>query len=503
MTGRSMAWLAAVLSLSGLVLAQQAASPAKPSATSPVKPRATGAAKPAAKKAAPTKKTAPAKAAPAPGQPARTSTRRKTTRRAAPSAAALRARAQSAEYVEEQLGALTGLENTAALVPFFERLWRVGSDGEDAAAHVLVYGDSHTAADEWPAALRNLLQTRFGDGGGGFSLAGRPFRGYRRLGQRHAMSRGWTVQGLLAREGDGIYGLGGASISTGRAGEWVTFESDAASVELWYWRQPGGGSLRLMDEGQLVEILSTDGEAGPAYFRFDTNSRRIEIETLEGAPVRLFGWVSESAPGVTVETMGINGAQVSVMARWEQASWAQQVARRDPALIILAYGTNEASNRDWTYATYRDAFRATLENLRQVAPAASLLVMGPPDRLARVRGKGWQVIPRLAEIVKAQRDAASECGAAFWDLRTRMGGEKSISRWVTAGYAQPDRVHFTGAGYRLVGEVLGRDILTEYRRFAEARQRVFPPAAPNSNGPAQQPNQDHPDRGAEERDPRP
>lgn len=491
-----------LLSAALVFLCFATAQQATPQKKAPPKP-----AGPASKKAAGTRTSG--KPAAKPGQSrttvkpaAKSSVRKKPVRRAAPTAAALQARAKSVEYVEEQLAELTGLENSNALIPFFERLWRIGKDGDDSTAHVLVYGDSHTAADEWPGALRSLLQTKFGDGGGGFSLAGRPFRGYRRLGQRHGMSRGWTVQGLLAREGDGIYGLGGASISTDRAREWVSFESDASSVELWYWRQPGGGSIRLMDEGQVIDILSTDGETGPAYFRFDTVSRRIEMETIEAAPVRLFGWVSESAPGVTVETMGINGAQVSVMTRWDTESWQDHLARRDPALIVLAYGTNEASNRDWGYDNYRAAFAAILDRLRQAAPASSILVMGPPDRLMRVRGKGWQSIPKLDEIVRAQRDAASERGAAFWDLRSRMGGDKSMARWVAAGYAQPDRVHFSGAGYRLIGEVLGRDILTEYRRFSEARERVFSPAAPNPNGPAQQPHQDHPDRGAQKRDAR-
>ena len=37
---------------------------------------------------------------------------------------------------------------------------------------------------------------------------------------------------------------------------------------------------------------------------------------LTDAPVRLFGWVAEHARGVTYETLGINGAQASIVFNW-------------------------------------------------------------------------------------------------------------------------------------------------------------------------------------------
>ena len=46
---------------------------------------------------------------------------------------------------------------------------------------ILHYGDSHTAADEWTNSVRLLLQAQFGNGGGGYSLAGRPFASYRNV----------------------------------------------------------------------------------------------------------------------------------------------------------------------------------------------------------------------------------------------------------------------------------------------------------------------------------
>src|SRR5208283_202985 len=72
------------------------------------------------------------------------------------------------------------IDRPGTLVPFFERLYRL-SAGDSPSVHILHFGDSHTASDDWTGVLRDLFQNRFGNGGAGFSLAGIPFKGYRRF----------------------------------------------------------------------------------------------------------------------------------------------------------------------------------------------------------------------------------------------------------------------------------------------------------------------------------
>lgn len=115
-----------------------------------------------------------------------------------------------------------------------------------------------------------------------------------------------------------------------------------------------------------------------------------------------------------------------------------------------------------------------------MAPSASLLVVGPPDRAQRVN-RVWSAVPKLDMISEAQRDVAIEMGAAFWDLRERMGGNGAMKRWVYAGFAQGDFVHLTGAGYRLVGETLYKDLIAHYEEFRKIRQKVFGEGNGNSD----------------------
>jgi lysophospholipase L1-like esterase len=390
-----------------------------------------------------------------------------------PVSARTRAEANEGVFQKVANGADVPVENAAALIPFFEQLYRHQKGEAQGPLRILHYGDSHTAADEWTGDLRSRFQEKFGDGGSGYSFAGRPWNGYRRLDVRTGSTRGWHTDGLVGRSGDGIYGLGGVSMSTKSPHESVYLLADGQQFELFYLQQPGGGAIQIYDNGGLVERISTDGEAAPAYYHYESlpGQHKLEAETLDHSPVRLFGWVAENSTGVTYETLGINGAQASIMLDWNEITLRSNIERRNPALIVIAYGTNEAGRRDETLAGYREMYSQLIGRVRAAAPAATILVIGPPDRFSHTR-KGWVPMDGVDLIVEAQRQAAIAHGCAFWDMRAKMGGKGSMQQWIQAGMAQYDHVHFTGAGYRMLGDAVFRDVMSQYDIFLKARAEI-------------------------------
>jgi lysophospholipase L1-like esterase len=372
------------------------------------------------------------------------------------------------------------VENAGTLIPFFEQLYRHQKGDMAGPLRILHYGDSHTAADEWTGDLRNRFQEKFGDGGSGFSLIGRPYSGYRRFDVRSGSTRGWHTEGLVGKTpGDGIYGLGGISMSTKSPRESVYLLADGSQFELFYLQQPGGGAVQIYDNGTAVERISTEGTPAPGYYHYDgvPGQHKFEVETLDRAPVRLFGWVAENSRGVTYEELGINGAQASIPLNWDEVTLRSNIERRNPALIVIAYGTNEAGRKDWTVETYRDMCIQMIGRFRKAAPTATILIIGPPDRYIRTRSKGWIPMENIDLIVEGQREAAASTGCAFWDMRAKMGGKGAMREWVLAGMAQGDYVHFTGAGYRMIGDAVFRDLMSQYDVFLKARENLAAAAA--------------------------
>jgi len=441
-----------------------------------------------APKTAATAKKAPVKAAPkkvatTTAKTASTVRRRVTAPRVS---AATRMEANQGVFQKVSTGASLPIENAGALIPFFEQLYRHQKGDIPGPLRILHYGDSHTAADEWTGDIRNRFQEKFGDGGSGYSVIGRPYAGYRRFDVRSGSTRGWHTEGLVGKTpGDGIYGLGGISMSTRSPRESVYLLADGQQFELFYLQQPGGGAIQIYDNGTPIERISTDGTPAPGYYHYEgaQGQHKFEVETLDRAAVRLFGWVAENSRGVTYEELGINGAQATTALNWDEVTMRSNIERRNPALIVIAYGTNEAGRKDWTVESYRDMFIQLIGRFRTAAPTATILVIGPPDRYIRTRSKGWIPMDNIDLIVEAQRAAAAATGSAFWDLRAKMGGKGAMREWVLAGMAQGDYVHFTGPGYRMIGDAVFRDLMGQYDVFLKARESVSAAAAAE-NAPA-------------------
>jgi lysophospholipase L1-like esterase len=375
-----------------------------------------------------------------------TSTAKKKKKKApAPAPISAAARQAARDEIEAKMAAVTtGIENPAALASYFASL-RAGDP-----VHILQFGDSHTASDDWANALRIAAQAKYGDGGPGFVQAGRPYRGYRRFDATGANSTAWKTEGTMQMHGDANQGLSGISISTTLPNQTVSLNAAGESLEIFYLQQPGGGEVELTIDGQNAGAFTTDGDLGPGQseYALTPGMHQLTLRTLHFAPVRLFGWTLDNKRGVTVETLGINGTQANVILNWDEKIWETELAARSPSLLILAYGTNEANSHLWTAEQYRADLSAIVERIRHTVPAASVLMIGPPD-CGRL-----QPLLHLDEVIDIQRDIARRLGVAFWDWRLHMGGPRIVKRWVVAGWSQADYIHLTFEGYRMLGKII-------------------------------------------------
>jgi lysophospholipase L1-like esterase len=366
-----------------------------------------------------------------------------------------------------------GIENARALDSFFSALAAAKSRRRIEPVRVMHYGDSHTAADILTAQIRRSLQRDFGDGGAGYMSARNPFSTPRR-GVLSGATSGWWIDGVgKGGATDGIYGLAGFSLSTDKADERAWVETACNHFEIYYLRQPGGGRMDITVNGTSVleQPLSLQSDApSPDYFTFDSPAdriQRIEVRTLGPAgKVRLLGIVTEHiAPGVTYDVLGINGARATRLLSWNDTAFVDNIVQRKPDLIIVAYGTNEVTDTDWSIESYQRMFASILRRFRRAAPQASILVYGPPDR-----ADNQLAVSKMPAMIEAQRRAAFEVGAAFWSSYAAMGGSGSMDNWAAQGLGQGDRVHLTKDGYIRMGDMFYNDLTAAYKQWP-ARQR--------------------------------
>lgn len=358
-----------------------------------------------------------------------------------------------------------------ALDSFYERLAHTDRKETGAITRILHYGDSIIASDYVSGTARRRLQARFGDAGHGFVLIANAWQWYFHNDVTHAADGAWTasrLRGPIAP--DGFYGLGGVSFTSYGGGiAWFgtathgDFGRRVSRFDLYYLEQPGGGTVEMSLHGGPQERFSTRGDAkvGRVHSIRTADGEASLSVRAAGGPVRLFGVALErDRPGVVYDALGSHGAMAVFWQRQNREHWKEEMNLRDPALVILEFGTNESDLWRLDRAEYEHVISDLIDEMHEIAPRASVLLVSPLDR-AEV--KGGKVVTRrvILDLVAIQRRAAAAHGAAFWSAFDAMGGEGSMARWVRTRpqLAGSDLTHPTPRGAEVLGDMLSDAII--------------------------------------------
>jgi lysophospholipase L1-like esterase len=287
------------------------------------------------------------------------------------------------------------------------------------------------------------------------------------------VSGSWSLLPLtlvsVTKVDDGVFGLGGLRVEPRGADSVATVIASPAAL-------PGKGSwdlaLRFVEEDASIVAVAS----GKPPMRIEANPKtlgqirhvelatqgpggQLRVEQGQGR-VQLLGAVAESEEGygVVLDTLGLNGARVRSALAWDEATWGEELGRRRPDLVVLAFGTNESSDVKLKSEVLVSRVKALVARIHAAAPEAECLVFGPIDRGGETYG---EVVERINE---AQAVAARESGCAFWNGQRAMGGKGSMQRWATSSppLGGGDRIHLYPRGYQLLGEMLARDLLRAY-----------------------------------------
>lgn len=364
-----------------------------------------------------------------------------------------------------------------ALDAFYTRLSKTLGREDGAVTRVMHYGDSLITSDLISGTMRRKMQARFGDAGHGFILTANPWEWYYHNDVAHGSSDGWVANRITGPlTGDALYGLGGVTFH-GQGGATAYFGTavkgdygrKVSRFDVYYLEQPAGGDMQLVVKGASPETVSTRGPAKVSRKRsveVTDGEASLTIRSMGNGDVRTFGVALErKGPGVVYDALGANGARLKLWEDVPASHWKEQMELRDPALVILQYGTNE-SEAGVLAPDYEQTLAKLLTNIREAAPNASLLVLAPLDRAEK--GGGGKLVTRkvILKLIEAQRKVALAHGVAFWDTFTAMGGEGSMGRWMSQGLGSGDFTHPTPKGAEVLGDLLYKALISGYEAWA-------------------------------------
>lgn len=313
--------------------------------------------------------------------------------------------------------------------------------------HIVVIGDSHTAADFLSGQIRTQLQRQFGNGGVGF-ISPLAVPGNRYGNVRFSKATGWTLKSSR-RNQDNAFTLGGNIATSANANNMVRISATDGESSLQaqaLYRTQSSARLYLQNEAVALadskgQWLLSDPITVPATFSVSVTGNDVQLGG--------FWLTAPKHHGVIVSALGINGAQISMADKWP-ADWAGVLSQLYPDLVVLAYGTNEAFNTNLSLDEYRQTLRRQIDKIRQSSPEAVIMLIGPGSSIKNKFGSGCaqRQSPLLEPIIEIQKEVARSEHTLFWNWFDFMGGACSIEQWSAQGLARPDLIHLSAEGYR-------------------------------------------------------
>ncbi len=370
-----------------------------------------------------------------------------------------------------------GAADSTALGRLYEKLLA----GEP--VRIAFMGDSFVEGDILTADLRESLQDTFGGGGVGFVPAASPFTGFRQTVK--TLSKGWTPYNIMQRKSVPEPYSGDFFVSG-----WVARASDGASTRwemtrkrrhldrcrrarlLFICREPAKITVKLNDD-ELREFGFDGGDAVRQIVIEDDSIASLEMTVRSGA-AGLIGYGAEfdDLGGVSLDNFSVRSNNGQAMFWTDPAVNAQINNMRGYDLVILQYGLNIMQADRHDYSLYARQVEKMIRFAESCFPSAAVIVMGVSDR-SQKNEDGIVPMESARDLSRWQREAASACGAAFWNTYEAMQLMGGMTRFVANGWAGKDYTHINYAGGAQVAGALYHAILLGVRDYGRAmRERM-------------------------------
>lgn len=369
---------------------------------------------------------------------------------------------------------------------YFDKLFAQLSNAcsEGKIYRVVHYGDSQIEMDRISSVLRQKLQEFFGGSGPSMVPAIQTVATISVVQQYSNISRHALIGDASLRISNGRYGMltqvgnvaGESSISFTQSHNTHAFEKakeiSTVSVLLGHNSNNFTASLRCDTIKCEPKVLPASDSVSVITWQLPAKVKKGTI-TFRGN-AEIYGVMLDGDAGIALDNVALRGCSGTVFTRINEDLLRQCYKQTNTSMIILQFGGNRMPSITSTkqIASYMDELEKQIDFIKDVAPQATLLFIGPSDMGKSYNGKmgTWKGLPELNDSLKAM---TLRNGVAYWDMFHVMGGEGSMAQWVKhqPALAGPDYIHFTFTGAQEIGSQLAKSFTTYYD-FYKLRQRV-------------------------------
>ncbi len=337
--------------------------------------------------------------------------------------------------------------------------------------NIVHIGDSHIQADFFSHRIRSHFHEEklLGNGGRGYVFPCSMAKSHDPYTLKVNYTGAWVGCQNISLSKSCSWGLGGMTATTYDVNATFTIDPNSrteqnypiSKVKVYYdVKSAESYFVNLVTPDSIFTPCTLSGD-GYAEFCLPTPQDKITLKLEKKFPTQnrfiLEGISLENNnKGVQYHSVGVNGAMVSSFLKVPNLE--KQLHSLHPDLVILSLGTNDAYSLNFDANGYKMNLARLIQRVRMATPDASILITTPGD----CGLPGGMANTSNLSARKKIFELAEEADCAVWDLFTIMGGLGSVNHWLKAGMSAHDKVHLTGKGYRLQGDLLYDALIQDY-----------------------------------------
>lgn len=377
--------------------------------------------------------------------------------------------------------------DSLTLKNFYEKLYKLRQRQID-RVNVVHIGDSHIQADFFSGMLRENFQREYGNAGRGFVFPYRVAKSNEPRSYKSSTNVDWEYKRNVFLDKSLPIGVGGFTIETRDTSAEINLRVidpkglgyGFTKFTLFHEKGKGSYDITVCDSLQcvrgVIDSKKQDSCAFASVVRFDKPMKQVilhanEKDSTARNGARIYGMMLENdSAGLLYNMIGVNGAEYRHYNRSQH--FIEQMSYLKPDLVIVSLGTNEGFNIKFDSANFYKQIDTLVTSIRAKNPGVNLLISTPPDSFRKVRKGKKRYYTKNPQMLSARNTIIYYCrqnGVAYWDLYEVMGGYGSMGLWYKAKLTDNIRLHFSGKGYQMQGNLFYKAISDGYRRFEKHR----------------------------------
>jgi hypothetical protein len=375
---------------------------------------------------------------------------------------------------------LNKIENDSSALAFvYEKLYQLEKT-KQGRVNIVHMGDSHIQADILSGSIRQKMQLKFGNAGRGLIFPYRVAKSNEPGSYKTATNVVWDAKRNVFYDKPLPIGISGFTVETrDSVAEISLMVKDQPNLgygftkfTLFHEKGPGNYELTVCDDlnCEIGIIRPIDKSANPfvSEVKFSRPMRQIYLrnrsaDTAMKHSTRIYGMMLENdSAGVLYNMIGVNGAEYR---HYNMSKYfLQQFSYLNADLVIISMGTNEAFSAGFDKDLFYRNIDTLITNIRNANPSTAILLTTPGDSFRKSR-KGRVKNPDMKLAKDAIIKYSLDHNIACWDLYEVMGGYGSMAKWYAAKLSAKDKVHFSGKGYQIQGDLLYQAFLEGYEKY--------------------------------------